>query len=302
MKNLLNIKKIFVVLSVVAISLTAFPAINYVGAWAACLSNTPLSSKVVNENGSLQFTLKYTNDINKILVKPADLSLEGFTANISIQSDSSNANNKIVTLSNIQNKAGTSDKKRIRVTGGTAVSSDGRLANAITTESFTIKASTPTPTPSTDNVKPVATISGPNPASVYLGGTVTYKITYTDNVGIKAINLNVNDIRLSGFTANKNVSISGNVATITLSNIQGSIGGNKRIYVTGGTAVDNNGNLCNAVTGSTFSIIQKDNNNNNNNNNGNNNGQNNQSQDTNNNNNQNNGKPKDWVANPNTGK
>lgn len=296
MKKIFNVKKIFVILSVVAISLTAFSAINYVGAWAACLSNTPLSSKVVNENGSLQFTLKYTNDINTILLQPNNLALEGFTANINIKSDDTNANNKIVTLTNIQNKAGTSESKRIRVAGGTAVSSDGRLANAITTETFTIRATTPTPTPSNDNVAPVATISGPNPSSVYVGGTVTYKITYTDNVGIKAINLNANDIRLSGFTANKSVSISGNVATITLSNINGNIGGNKVIYVTGGTAVDNNGNLCNAVTGSAFSIIQKNNNNNNNSNNNNNN------QPENANNNQNNGKPSDWVANPNTGK
>lgn len=299
MKKMLNIKKIFAVLSVVAISLTTFSAINYVGAWAACLSNTPLSSKVVNENGSVQFTLKYTNDINSITLSSKNLALDGFTANVSIKSDLSNANNKIVTLSNIQNVAGTAEKKRVRVAGGTAVSSNGKLANAVTTESFTIKANPSSSTPSTyvDNVAPVATISGPNPSSVYVGGTVKYTITYTDNVGIKKITVNPNDVKLNGFTANKNISINGNVATITLSNIQGSVGGSKTISVTGGTAVDDNGNLCNALNGSAFSIVQKANNNNNNNNNSNNN---NKLQEENNNNN--NGRPSDWVANPNTGK
>lgn len=301
MKKIFNIKKIFVVLTVVAVSLTVLSTINYVGAWAACLSNTPLSSKVVEENGSLQFTLKYTNDINAILVQPSNFSLEGFTANVNVAIDKTNSNNRVVTLSNIQDEEGTAAKKRVYVAGGTAVSSDGRLANSVTTETFTIKESASTSTPTTtDNVAPVATISGPSASSVYAGGTVTYKITYTDNVGIKAINLNANDIRLSGFTANKNVSINGNVATITLSNIQGSIGGDKVIYVTGGTAIDNNGNLCNAVTGSAFSIVQKaSNNSNNNNNNSNNNSSNNQTTE---NNNKNDGKPSDWVANPNTGK
>ncbi len=293
MNKVLNIKKILVVLSVIAISFTAFPAINYVGAWAACLSCSPISSKVVEENGQIMFTLKYTNDINKITLTQADLRLDGFTANINI---GISGNNRVITLSNIKNKAGSSATKRVYVSGGTAVSSDGQLANAVQTESFTIKETQQEPT---DNVAPVATISGPSVSQVYAGGTVVYKITYTDNVGIKAITLNANDVRLSGFTASKNVSISGNVATITLSNIQGTVGGNKTIYVSGGTAIDAQGNLCNAVTGSAFSIVNKsvtpdnpdDGNNNNNNTNT-----------DNNNNNTNNGKPSDWVANPNTGK
>lgn len=282
MMKVLNIKKILVVLSIVAISFAAFPAMNYVGAWAACLSCSPISSKVVEENGQIIFTLKYTNDINKITLTEADLRLDGFTANINI---GISGNNRVITLSNIQNKAGSSATKRVYVSGGTAVSSDGQLANAVQTESFIIEGSQ-----ATDSVAPVATISGPSASQVYAGGTVVYTVTYTDNVGIKAITLNANDIRLSGFSATKNVSINGNVATITLSNIQGTVGGNKTVYVSGGTAIDAQGNLCNAVTGRAFSIITKtvvtpentDNNDNDN--------------------NTDNGKPSDWVANPNTGK
>ena len=280
MNKVLNIKRILVVLSIIAISFAAFPAINYVGAWAACLSCSPISSKVVEENGQVIFTLKYTNDINIITLTEADLRLDGFTADINI---GISGNNRVITLSNIKNKAGSSATKRVYVSGGTAVSSDGQLSNAVQTESFTIQGAQ-----AKDSVAPVATISGPSVVNVYAGGTVVYTITYTDNVGIKAITLNANDIRLSGFTATKNVSINGNVATITLSNIQGNVGGNKTIYVSGGTAIDAQGNLCNAVTGSAFSIIKK-----------------NVVQENNNkddNKKDNNTKPSDWVANPNTGK
>lgn len=322
MEKLRNIKKALVVLSIIAISFTAFPAINYVGAWAACLSCTPLSSKVVNDGGEIYFTLKYTNDINRITLSNSDITLDGFRANISIQYQ---GNNRVVVLSNIHNASGApTDKKRVYIAEGTAYSSDDRPANAIRTESFTINVNEKPATP-VDNVKPTAVISGPSASQVYAGDTVTYKITYSDNVGIRKISLTANDIRLSGFTANKSVSISGNVATITLSNIQGEVGGNKVIYVAGGTAIDDNGNMCNAVTGSAFSIIKKaeptnpgDNNNNNNNNkpsDNNNTSNNNKPSDNNSNNNKpsdnsnnnntsnnNNGRPSDWVANPNTGK
>lgn len=295
MKKMLNIKKIFVIVSIIALSFTAFSTINYVNAWAACMRVSPLSSKVVDEGGEIRFTVGYSNDINQITLSNNDLGLTGFTANIDIQR---NGNERVVILSNIHNSNSNANNKSIYISEGTALSSNGALANPMRTAEFSIRATTPTPTPSTDDVAPVASISGPNPANVYAGGTVTYKVTYTDNVGIKAITLNANDIGLSGFTANKSVSISGNVATITLSNIQGNVGGNKFIKVTAGSAIDAQGNMCNAVTGGAFSIVQKNNNNNNNNGNNNNNDK---PQDTN-NNNQNNGKPKDWVANPNTGK
>lgn len=284
MNKVLNIKKVVVILSIIAISFTAFPAINYVGAWAACLSCSPISSKVVEENGQVIFTLKYTNDINKITLTKADLRLDGFTADINI---GISGNNRVITLSNVKNKAGSSATKRVYVSGGTAVSSDGQLANAVQTESFTIEGSK-----QKDSVAPVATISGPSTANVYAGGTVVYTITYTDNVSIKAITLNANDVRLSGFNATKNVSINGNVATVTLSNIQGAIGGNKTIYVSGGTAIDAEGNLCNAVTGSAFSIIKKNVAQENNDN----------KKEEDNNKKEENKKPGDWVANPNTGK
>ena len=286
MKKLGNLKKALVVLSIAAISFTAFPAINYVGAWAACLSCSPLSTKVVEDGGQVIFTLKYTNDINTITLSEGDLRLDGFSANVNI---AYSGNNRVDTLSNIHSTSGNATK-RVYVSGGTAVSSDSQLANAVQTESFTINAPAPA---YVDDVAPVATISGPSAAQVYAGGTITYTVNYSDNVGIAGITLNANDVRLDGFTANKSVAINGNTATITLSNIQGNVGGNKTIYVSGGTAFDANGNLCNAVTGSAFSIVAQNNNNNNTNNN---------TKTTNNTKTNDNSKPSDWVANPNTGK
>lgn len=231
------------------------------------------------------FTLKYTNDINTITLSKADLHLDGFSANVDIRY---NGNNRTVILSNIHSTSNTVQKS-VYVAAGTAVSSDGKQANGIQTETFTIQAKQPEQP--TDTTAPVAKISGPSASKVYAGGTVTYKITYSDNVGIHKITLNNNDITLSGFTANKNISINGNVATITLSNIQGNIGGNKKIYVAAGTAIDAQANQANGGVSSEFSIVEKNNNNNNNNNNN-----------KNDNKNNNNGKASDWVANPNTGK
>ena len=290
MKRIVNFKKALVVLSVIVMSLTAFPAINYVGAWTPLIHCTPVSSKVVEENGQLVFTVTYT-DVNKITLTTNDVQLKGFNANVYI---SNAGNSRVVTLTNIHNTSGAS-LKRVKILSGTAMSSDGKLTTAIETETFSIKEKTSQQQPDTsDNVKPVAKISGPNPSQVYIGGTVTYKVTYSDNVKIQKITLNANDIALNGFTANKSVSISGNTATITLSNIKGNVGGNKTINVSGGTAYDTNGNQCNAVTGSAFTLLSKnvDNNNNNNSNN----------QNNNNSNKNNNSKPSDWVANPNTGK
>ena len=296
MKKIVNLKKALVVLSIIAISFAAFPAINNVRAWSCGVIVTPLSSKTVEENGQIKFTLTYVDDVNRITLNASDLYLNGFTANIHIADA---GNSRVVTLSNIHNTSGSS-LKRVRISGGTAVSSDGQLAHSTQTESFTIKASQGQEE-NKDTVAPVAKISGPNPSQVYIGGTVTYKVTYSENVKVQGITLNEGDIRLDGFSANKSVSISGNTATITLSNIKGNVGGNKTIYVSGGTAYDAQGNLCNGVTGSAFTLLSKDTPSNPNN------PSDNPNKDTNKNNkdtnkNNNSSKPSDWVANPNTGK
>jgi signal transduction histidine kinase len=107
---------------------------------------------------------------------------------------------------------------------------------------------------------------------------------YSDDKGIANIWLSSGSIVLNGFTANIRITGTGNSRTITLSNVQGAVGGSKSISITGGTASDAAGNLSNAATSAAF-IIVKDNDV----------PQDPKPQDQTN-------KPADWIPNPNTGK
>ena len=72
------------------------------------------------------------------------------------------------------------------------------------------------------------------------------------------ITLSEKSLGLEGFTADKKVVINkDNTATVTLSNIKGEIGGNKVLRVAGGTAIDEDLNMANAVTATAFTIEQK---------------------------------------------
>ena len=249
MKILKNMKKTFAILSIVALGFTMNIFTNdTVDASLVTMSTSPLSTTVVEEGGSINFTLTYDGDVKSIALSEASIATKGFTSNISIKA---NGNNRIVTLSNIKDD-GASTENRVYITGGTAVSSDGKLSNSSKTQAFTIKDKV-----AADTQAPVATITGPNPNSIYAGETVKYTITYSDNVGIASINLTNNSLKLVGFTANISISGTGNTRTVTLTNVQGTLGSGKYILVAGGTAVDKAGNLCNSLTGNKFSIVAK---------------------------------------------
>lgn len=170
-------------------------------------------------------------------------------------------------------------------------------------------------------------VSGP---SVILEGqNAVFTIQYNSNV--KTVLLSEGDIILNGFTATKYISGSGNKRTVTLKNISGT-GDNKTITIAAGSAILKDGSKTKAQVSNIFKInkaIQNtkpnngtnvsnntpnnsnNTNNNNNNNNANNNNNNNQTN-SNEENNQtennteqntnNNGRPDDWIPNPNTGK
>ncbi len=208
------------------------------------------------------YIAKYTDDVgiaSNMLANGA-IVLNGFTANKTI---TVSGNDRIITLTNIQ---GTLGNKSISITGGTACDAAGNLTNAATSAPFTIIFKPVI----RDTIPPVLTITGPNFTSIYSGQTIVYTATYADNIGIANIWLANNSILLNGFTADIRISGVGNTRTITLSNVQGSIGGSKYISIKSGTANDADGNLANAATSSPFSI-KKD-------------------------------KPSDWIENPNTGK
>jgi hypothetical protein len=235
------------------------------------------SASTVYNGESVTFTAKYTDNVGvaNIWLNAGSIVLNGFTANKTI---TVSGNNRIITLTNIQGNAGL---KSISITGGTAVDAAGNLSNAATSASFYLTQKTEEPK---DTVAPVLKITGPNPASIYNGQSVTYTATYSDDKGIANIWLSEKSIVLNGFTANVRISGTGNTRTITLTNVQGSIGGSKNISITGGTAVDAAGNLSNAATSASFTILKEKEV-----------PQDPKPQEP-------NDKPDDWVPNPNTGK
>ena len=240
------IKKVTSIICVLTIVLMTLPIGNYVSAFSSVyLGISAPSNYNPNAGGSISFTLSYTGDVASIMIGTGSVVLNGFTANKSI---TGTGNTRTLTLTNLQ---GSGSGKSVSITGGTAMASNGSLSNAVTSGTFTINSITPS-----DTTAPVLAITGPNPNSIKVGQTVTFTAKYTDNVGIASIMLGTGSIVLNGFTANKSITVSGNDRIITLTNIQGSIGGSKTISITGGTAMDAAGNLSNAATSSAFTITE----------------------------------------------
>ncbi|MDF2866149.1 MAG: hypothetical protein K0R72_967 [Clostridia bacterium] len=97
-------------------------------------------------------------------------------------------------------------------------------------------------------------ISAPSNYNPNAGGTITFTLTYSGDVG--NIWLGTGSVVLNGFTANKAISGSGNTRTLTLSNLQGA-GSGKYVSITGGTAISSTGDLsasANSVSSGTFTI------------------------------------------------
>jgi ribosomal protein L6P/L9E len=237
----------------------------------------------VNNGDTITYTVSYTDNVGlqSLTLKASDITLHGFNANVSV---SQTGYQRTVTLSNIQGAVGY--PKYISIAAGTAVDAAGNYAlGIIGSAAFTIKENA---TPATDTTKPTMTVYGPNPTELYAGETVKYAVVYSDNVGLSNISLNTSDITLNGFTADVKITGTGYQRIITLSNVQGTVGGSKNISIAAGTATDAAGNKALGIASTeSFSIKAKstDNTNNNTNTNGNNSTQ----------------KPGDWVANPNTG-
>lgn len=228
--------------------------------------------------GTVKYVVSYTDNvgIQKVDLKASDITLYGFTANIQI---SGTGNTRTVTLTNIVSTSNT--KKYIGVAAGTAWDAAGNKALGIPkSESFVISTST-----DKDDTRPYISISAPNPNKIYAGETVRYVISYTDNVGIAGIDLKASDITLNGFTANIEITGTGNERTVILSNIQGEIGKGKYIEVAAGTAWDVAGNKTLGIPKSeSFEIANKMDDN--------------KPDD----NKPDDNKPSDWVPNPNTGR
>ena len=98
-------------------------------------------------------------------------------------------------------------------------------------------------------------ISTPSSGTVQVGGTISYNVMIFNNP--TSVTLKASDIRIAGVNANISVSGSGNTRTITLSNIQGSVGSVGYIsYIAGGVAVNEmGGNVEMNVTSASFTVV-----------------------------------------------
>ena len=245
MKNIIKnrlYKKVLLSIAVITMAVFIIPQLNASPDVGPYMEIGP-NNLTVMEGNSVNIDINYSGNVSEIGLSTGSVVLKNFTANKSI---SGSGYSRVLTLSNIKK---TGDGAAIvSVTGGTAVDGDGDLANSASV-SLNIN--------SKDTVAPKLVISNPSPSEVYNGEKVTYTLSYSDDVGISEIGLSTGSIVLNGFTADRSISGSGNTRVLTLTNIQGSVGGNKTVTITGGTAVDEAGNLANKATSPAFTINEK---------------------------------------------
>jgi len=246
------IKRTFAIMALVAVIFTNIPvyvfAANVDTAKPTVNISRPNVSSVY-EGETLTYTLYLADNIGiaEDNVYPSNINLHGFTATKKV---SGTGGTRTVTLSNIQGASGSG--KYISVNAGALVDAAGNKSNAASSFTFELKKKAPA-----DTAKPTVNISRPNVSSVYEGETLTYTLYLADNVGVDKDNITSNMIDLNGFKAT--ISVSGNKSekTVTLSNIQGTVGEGKSITVKAGALVDAAGNKSNAVTSFTFELKKK---------------------------------------------
>jgi len=126
-----------------------------------------------------------------------------------------------------------------------------------------------------DETAPTMEIGNLSETTTQIGKEISFDITYKDETEMGDITLNNNDITLYGFKADVKISGEGNTRKVTLSNIQGNLGGLKYIRIASKTAKDKAGNeVKESGKTSMFKVVNNDTKN----------------------------KPDDWIENPNTGR
>lgn len=271
------------------------------------------SSGTVEVGGTIRYTVNIWNSATSVTLKPSDIRISGVTANISVEG--SGNSQRVIVLSNIQGSVGDVGYISYVAGGVATNSAGPSKEFSGTSSSFTIVATvdnTPAPSepsggnnnnnnynnnynnntlpPTTneepqtndepeeennDTTPPTMEIGSLSETTVEIGDTISFEVAYKDETEMGEVTLESKDITLYGFKADIQISGEGNSRTVTLSNIQGNLGGLKYIEVANKTAKDKAGNEV-TETGKTsmFKVIDDDTKN----------------------------KPDDWIENPNTGK
>ncbi|MEG2483997.1 MAG: hypothetical protein RSB51_00855 [Clostridia bacterium] len=248
------------------------------------------SKNNVDLGDSVVYNVNYSDKsgIKNISLNSSSIALFGFTANVSI---SGTGTSRRITLNNVQGAEG--GNKYISIKSGTAADMVGNLAYGVErTTKFCINAK-PVETPSNQEIKPVENkqtdvnkptinISAPSATSILAGETIRYVLTYNDDQGLQNISLKIDDVKLIGFTADITIENDENKRVIILSNVQGDLETEKYISINSETAVDLKGNKAEAVNKTIPFKIEK--------------------KAEINDKKYNDGRPNDWIENPNTGK
>ena len=263
---------------------------------------TSPSSGTAEVGGSITYTIKIYNGATSVNLNPSDIRITGATANISVQGEGNSQ--RTVVLSNIQGSVGSVVYISYIAAGIATNAAGGSLEFAGESTSFTIVATVnntpapqpqpqqptnplppvvqPTPEPEPeepkeepDAISPIMEIGQYNKESIKIGEEISFEIKYNDDKEMGEITLNSNDLTLYGFKADITISGEGNTRKVTLSNIQGHLGGLKYVKIASNTAKDKAGNVVSqGGNTATFKVIDNDTKN----------------------------KPDDWIENPNTGK
>ncbi|MBO5478023.1 MAG: hypothetical protein J6A15_09790 [Clostridia bacterium] len=264
--------------------------------------------KTVEVGGTVRYTVNIRNSATNVTLKASDVRINGGTANISIEG--SGTEQRVIVLSNIQGSVGSNVYISYIAPGVATNEAGGSKAFEGTSSSFTIVATVnndPGPEQSGDNgssilpphlangeynnnnstpeqpqeeekkdeIAPTMEVGEYNKESIELGNSISFEITYKDDTEIGEITLEEKDITLYGFKADIKISGEGNTRKVTLSNVQGHLGGLKYVKIAGNTAKDKAGNsVKDGVKTKMFKVIDND------------------TKD----------KPDDWIENPNTGR
>jgi len=248
MKNIF--KKTFAIMALVAVIFTNIPVYVFAASADTTIPTVTISGiksgLTVDKGDTLTIKVYFDDEtaLSSIYLPAKNVITNGFDANVSV---SGTGSSRTVTLSNIQ---GSGSGKSITIAAGSATDEAGNKSKSVTTGTFTIDPG--------DVTIPTVTIKKPSPATVKVGGTVTYTVYFDDETAVKAVNFNANYVKLNGFSATKTVSGSGNAQrTVTLSNIQGAADSDNYITVSAGAVVDTSGNKSKAVNSSKFTIEAK---------------------------------------------
>ena len=211
--------------------------------------------KTVDEGGSVTYKV-VTSDNSGIMafnITRADIAMKGFTADIAI-AKGINGNQKVITFSNIKS-TNSSEKKYFVLAAGVSADGNFNVSTEMNSPAFTIKEKV---VEEKDTTAPVLTIGAANPKEIYAGEKVVYKVAVNDNVGIASFEIKASDITMKGFTADVSIVKTGaNTATVTFTNVKGTVGGSKHFVLAAGVAKDADGNTTMQMNSPAFTIKEK---------------------------------------------